>query len=193
VLSAASVRRDLVLLPNLVSLGRMALALLAVGLFVLGWRWSGLLIGIGAGLGDYLDGWLARRRGEVTELGALLDVLADMLVQLLGFCLAVYSGVWPLALLLAWGIRDLAVTVLRVNAARQGFLVSSTLLAKVAVNVIYYAFVVMAVDVIQPFARPSLAAGVHWLGLCGAMTGVLLQWVSAVGYLRSYRRHTIAP
>jgi phosphatidylglycerophosphate synthase len=192
VLSAASLRRDLPLLPNLVSLGRIVLVILAVVLFVRGWRWSGLLIGIAAGLSDHLDGWLARRRGEVTELGALLDVLADMLFQLLGFSLAVYAGAWPLALLLAWGVRDLAVTGLRVSAARQGVLIPSTPLAKVAVNFNYYAFVVMAVDVIRPFARPSLAAGVHWLGLSGAVTGVALQWISAVGYLRSYRRHTIA-
>src|SRR5262249_59036945 len=40
----------------------------------------GLLIFLTAVTTDFLDGWLARRRGEITTLGTLLDPIADKLV-----------------------------------------------------------------------------------------------------------------
>ena len=48
----------------------------------------GILFGIG--LSDLLDGWLARRWGLETELGATLDALADKLAQVA--CLAFFIG-----------------------------------------------------------------------------------------------------
>ncbi len=181
-------RRDLTRLPNLVSLGRIALIVLGGSLFVAGFHLTGLAIGIPAGLSDHLDGWLARRRGEVTELGSLLDILADLLFQLIAFGIGVAFGVWPLHLLLAWGFRDLTVTVTRASAAQQGFSLPSSTLGKVAINFNYYAFVVMGLDIARPFASPGVTEGLHLLGLAAAHVGVALQWVAGAGYLRSYVR-----
>src|SRR5690606_11564427 len=44
------------------------------------------LLWLVTGLTDVLDGWVARKRGEITELGKILDPVADKLV--LGFSLA---------------------------------------------------------------------------------------------------------
>jgi len=186
--STAAFRRDLVRLPNLVSLGRIGLIAVAAAVFLSGWRLTGLALGVPAGLSDHLDGWLARRRGEVTELGALLDVLADLLFQLLCFALAVHEGVWPTYLLVAWGFRDLTVTVLRASAAQQGFAIPSSRFAKVAINFNYYSFVVLGLDVARPFASPTVTLAVHWLGLAGAHAGVTLQWISGAIYLVRYAR-----
>jgi cardiolipin synthase len=81
-------------LPNLVSMAR----LLGVPLFlwlVLGPRWDLAALGIllVAGITDWLDGYLARRLGQQSRLGELLDPVADRL-----YILAVVVG-------LAW--RDI--------------------------------------------------------------------------------------
>ena len=178
--------RDLGRPPNLVSLGRVALIAVAAVVFLSGWRLTGLALGIPAGLSDYLDGWLARRRGEVTELGSLLDVLADLLYQLVCFSIAVHEGVWPMYLMVAWGFRDLTVTVLRASAAQQGFAIPSSGLAKVAINFNYYSFIVMGLDVARLFSSSAMTLGLHWLGLAGAHAGVALQWIAGGVYLARY-------
>jgi cardiolipin synthase len=180
--------RDLGRLPNLVSLCRIAVIVVAAVIFLSGWRLTGLALGIPAGLSDYLDGWLARRRGEVTELGSLLDVLADLLYQLVCFSLGVHEGVWPTYLLVAWGFRDLTVTVLRASAAQQGFAIPSSHLAKVAINFNYYSFILMGLDVARPFSSSAVTLGIHWLGLAGVHAGIAMQWIAGGVYLARYAR-----
>ena len=45
---------------------------------------------------DWIDGWVARRTRQVTELGKLLDPLADRLAILAGLVAVVVRGVFPL-------------------------------------------------------------------------------------------------
>ena len=57
-------------------------------------RWAALAILLGSLASDLLDGWLARRRGQVSALGAFLDPLADkLLFTALYICLAL--PIWP--------------------------------------------------------------------------------------------------
>jgi cardiolipin synthase len=175
-------------LPNLISVARIVLIVCACILFFAGWRLGCVLLGIPAGLSDHLDGWLARRRNECTELGAQLDTLADLLYQLICFCIATYSGVWPTYLLVVWGVRDIGVTVLRASSAQQGFSLPSSLLAKVAINFNYYAFLVMGLDAAQIFSSPQLSSALHWFGLWAIHVGLALQWISGAQYLNSYAR-----
>ncbi len=187
---------DLRRLPNLVSLARVAGIVVAAGFYLAGEIVWAFAIAVPAALTDYVDGWLARRRGEVTPLGAVLDLMADMLYTL--FCLGagVHSGLWPLYLLFAWGVRDLTVVGLRLSAAQQGFAIPSSLLGKVAGNVNYYAMLVLGLDLIRPFASAQLTAGVHVLGLLGIHVGIGLQWVAGWRYLREYAvryRSPLAP
>ena len=183
---AAAFWRDAALLPNVVSLLRIAMIAAAGIVYMLGYRMTGLYLGIPAGLSDYLDGYLARSRNQCTELGALLDLLADLFFQLVCISLAVFTGVWPLYLLIAWGFRDLTVTVLRASAAQQGFAIRSTFLAKLATNFNSYAFVLMVLDAVRPIHQAQVITVVHWLGLFGIHAGLLMQYISGVMYLRSY-------
>jgi cardiolipin synthase (CMP-forming) len=183
----AAFRRDLLKAPNLVSVARVVLIAIAAGLVVAGQPIAALIVGIPAGLSDYLDGYLARRLAQVTEMGALLDVLADVLFALVCFTVSIVFGVWPVYLLLIWGFRDLTVMALRASAAQQGFSIRSSFLGKVASNFNSYAFLLMGLDVARIFSG-ALAEGVHWLGLFGIHAGLLLQWITAAGYLRGYVR-----
>lgn len=86
----------------------------------------GLAIFLTAVATDFFDGWVARRRGEVTTFGALLDPIADKLL----ICGAFISLV-ELALAPAWMVvvvvgREFAVSGLRAIAAGQGIVIPAS-------------------------------------------------------------------
>jgi CDP-diacylglycerol--glycerol-3-phosphate 3-phosphatidyltransferase len=91
-------------LPNAITAGRIAVTpLIAVLPFVAAWEWRlvAFVLYVVAAATDYLDGKLARDRGQVTDLGRLLDPLADKLL-LLGTFVPMYllqGGGGPLSFL----------------------------------------------------------------------------------------------
>ena len=104
---------------NAVTIGRIALvpvfalALLADGADSVGWRLVATAIFVVAALTDRVDGYLARRHNLVTELGALLDPIADKL--LIGTALVLLSALgelpwWITVVVLA---RELGITAMR--------------------------------------------------------------------------------
>ena len=67
-------------LPNVLTLSRIALIPVFVGVYYLEWRYSHMLaagIFAFAAITDWVDGYLARRMGLVTPFGAFLDPVAD--------------------------------------------------------------------------------------------------------------------
>ena len=81
-------------------------------------------------LTDYLDGFLARRRNEVTRLGILLDPLADKLLTAAAFLSLVEMGIVPAWVVMIILARELAVTGLRNLAAGRGVLIHASSLGK---------------------------------------------------------------
>ncbi len=67
--------RDAVRIPGMISFVRVVLA--AIVPFVVERAGVAVAVLAGAGLSDILDGWVARRRGEETAMGAVLDGVAD--------------------------------------------------------------------------------------------------------------------
>src|SRR5262249_7217353 len=59
----------------------------------LSWQMIGVTVFLLASFTDYLDGWLARRRNQVTTLGILLDPIADKLLTSAAFISLVQIGV----------------------------------------------------------------------------------------------------
>jgi cardiolipin synthase len=72
--------RDLVRVPGLLSLSRVPLA--AAFPFALRRPQAAFAILVAAGLSDIVDGWYARRSGQVTPTGAAIDPLTDKLFVL---------------------------------------------------------------------------------------------------------------
>lgn len=71
-----------------------------------------------AALTDLFDGKIARKRGEVTDLGKLLDPIADKLLYSCGLLLVVADGTIPAP----YGVIALAIVLFRdilINAVRQ--------------------------------------------------------------------------
>ena len=71
-------------------------------------------------LTDYLDGYFARRRNQVTRLGILLDPLADKLLTAAAFLSLVEMGLAPAWMVMIILGRELAVTGLRNLALAAG-------------------------------------------------------------------------
>jgi phosphatidylglycerophosphate synthase len=173
---------DLLRPPHLLSLARIVLVCATGGALLAGRPLVALALGVPAGVSDYLDGWLARRRGEATALGAILDSLADSVFLLVLLAVAQELEVWPFYLLLVWGLRDLGVLALRASAAGQGFAIPSSLTGKIGFNLSGWSFLFMTLDLAWP--HPAL----RWIGLGAIHAGLALAWVAAAGYLRAYVR-----
>src|ERR1700674_4907747 len=70
-------------LPNLLTLSRIvAIPLVAILLYFDGaaWRWVALILYAAACITDFFDGYLARTRRQVSDLGRFLDPIADKLL-----------------------------------------------------------------------------------------------------------------
>lgn len=109
--------------PNHITVARMlgSLLMLTLGLMPIHLGWA-VLVGVFTGFSDNLDGAMARRRGQVSELGALLDPTADKLLGLSLFILSWYRDLvdWRmLVLLLCLDLHALALPLLIMKERRQ--------------------------------------------------------------------------
>lgn len=66
-----------VTLPNLISLARLLLVPAIIWMITAGWNATAFAIFVVAGIGDAVDGFIARHFNQRSELGAYLDPLAD--------------------------------------------------------------------------------------------------------------------
>jgi cardiolipin synthase len=109
-----------VTLPNLLSFLRILLIPLFVFLIVhRPTTTTGVLVFAAVSATDWVDGWVARRTGQVSELGKILDPTADRLAIAAGLIALVVRGAFPLWAALLILIRD-AVVLLAGVAALAG-------------------------------------------------------------------------
>jgi len=83
-----------------------------------------------AAVTDFLDGYLARRRSQITTLGILLDPIADKLLTCSAFISLVELGLVPAWMVVIIVGREFAVSGLRAVASAQGFVLQASELGK---------------------------------------------------------------
>ncbi len=88
-----------------------------------------------ASLTDKLDGHLARKNKQVTDLGAFLDPLADKMLINLTFLALVMLNLVPLWMFAVILIRDFAVDGLRMVSAGKGVTIPANIYGKVKTTV----------------------------------------------------------
>jgi cardiolipin synthase len=87
--------RDLFNVPNTISLIRLALIPVFVWMVVeANYGWAGVLLGV-IGATDWIDGFLARKLNQVTEIGKFLDPLADRLAVAVALIAGLMTDVIP--------------------------------------------------------------------------------------------------
>lgn len=95
-------------LPNALTLSRIVAAPLAVGLHAGGFVAAAYATLIYAFLTDFFDGWLARKWGQVTPLGSLLDPVADKVIVVVCYAYLWERGLAPWWLVVLLYARNLA-------------------------------------------------------------------------------------
>jgi cardiolipin synthase len=184
--------------PNLLTYARIAAvpavvacmywqAILQGGIWL---RWVALAIFIAAGVTDFLDGYFARKWGEQSTFGRMLDPIADkLLVASCLFMLAADDTIrgWSLWAAIVILCREILVSGLREYLAELNVRVQVTQLAKwkTTLQLVAIGFLLVgdAGDAIVPVVTP---------------TGLTLLWLSALltlytgwDYFRAGMRHLI--
>ncbi|MFZ0493474.1 MAG: CDP-alcohol phosphatidyltransferase family protein [Acidimicrobiia bacterium] len=164
-------------IPNLVS----SIRLVGVGVFAwfvfargeyaaAGW----LLLVIG--WTDWIDGYLARRLDQVSELGKILDPVADRLAIATAVIGGMVVGVIPLLLGLGITAREVAVGIGTIVVASKGGRIEVRWLGKLATFILYGA--IPAFYVAQGDFIPTVFLVIAWvLGVVGL---VLYWWVAGL-------------
>jgi len=148
--------------------------------FVLEKEWVALPIFLAAAFTDLLDGYLARKRGQVSTLGTLLDPIADKLLISAALISLVELGLAPAWMVVVIVGREFAVSGLRSIAAAEGYAIGASEMGKTKM-------------VMQVVAVSLLLAGgpLPWVLPVGQIaTGLVMVFalVSAVDYFREFWR-----
>jgi CDP-diacylglycerol--glycerol-3-phosphate 3-phosphatidyltransferase len=92
-------------------------------------RWAAVLFTIDS-VNGFLDGWLARKDGLVTNFGALMEPLMEKVVTCLAFVILAVAVVIPAWVGCAVWPREFLITGLRILAATHGVALSADRLGK---------------------------------------------------------------
>ena len=163
-------------LPNLLTLSRIAVIPILILLLFLGapiYRYIACVLFIGACITDYLDGYLARHRAEVSPLGRFLDPIADkLLVAAVLMMLVAIGGVSGLVILPALVIlcREILVSGLREYLAEIRVPMPVSKLAKWKTTIQMVALGVLVVGEAGPSVLPVQTIGEVGLWLAAALT-----------------------
>ena len=171
-------------LANMLTVLRIALvpffawALLADG----GHSTSGRLIATAifavAAATDRMDGWLARRSNQITDVGKLLDPIADKLLIGTALVLLSWLGDLPWWVTVVILVREIGITVLRFSLLRYVVLPASrggklkTVLQSVAIGLY-----LLPLDVLPDW--------ITWLAIAFMAAAVVVTVVTGVEYVRA--------
>jgi cardiolipin synthase (CMP-forming) len=96
-------------IPNLITLGRILLVPVVVWAIAQGLMWLAFLLFVAAGVSDAVDGFLAKRFGMTTVLGAYLDPLADKALIVSIYVTLGINGLIPRWLVILVVSRDIMI------------------------------------------------------------------------------------
>jgi len=136
---------------------------------------------LAAAVTDLLDGYVARKRGQITTLGIMLDPIADKLLISAALISLVERNLIPAWMVVIIVGREFAVSGLRAIAYAEGFALQASELGKTKM-----VFQVVAVTVVMLERRYPV---VHPLGEVMLWVVVVFALASAVQYFWSFWRN----
>ena len=188
-------------LPNLITLSRIPTMFLIIGLMYCEWRGAASLafwIFIATAVGDWLDGYLARRQNLVSNFGKFMDALTDKILVIglmVAFVERFNSGLF-LTMVLLTLCREFLVSGMRMVAATKGVVVAAerggkakTLMQLVAVG--FLLFVPMLEIDLAPFIDAPVTEYADILNKIGYvlfMIATVLTVTSGISYMRKYQQ-----
>jgi CDP-diacylglycerol--glycerol-3-phosphate 3-phosphatidyltransferase len=181
---ASTIGRDIRTVPNIITLSRIFLIVLGAITFFYISHAAGIVLAIVAGVTDYLDGYIARRTGQVTRLGEILDQFCDLCYESFLIIIATVHGFFPPLFICAYLFREFWVSSVRRFMAAARMNIPSSFAGKLKSNFIMWSFLPTYVSVagILPQAEPF----VTYVAFGGMSVGLLASYVSAWGYTRAF-------
>lgn len=136
---------------------------------------TALMIFIIAALTDWLDGFLARKYGEVTDHGIFLDPLADKVLTtsaFVAFYMLNLMDMWMLAIIV---VRDFGTTAMRSIADDKGMTMQTSYIAKVKtfLQMVVIIVAILCVVLISSFPNTDLGAYAMFFTAYGGITAGL--------------------
>ena len=127
-MSVRTLRQEAFNLPNTITMVRMAMIPVILWFTYYESRRASFIAALlfaVTGATDFLDGWVARRRGLVTVIGKFLDPLADKLVVMAALVMLVHLGrvaAWVVIVVMG---REFIVSGLRTIAMSEGIVIAA--------------------------------------------------------------------
>ena len=184
--------------PNLITLSRIILIPLLVGLYYLPEGWidghsrnlAATLVFIFAGVTDWLDGYLARRLNQMSAFGAFLDPVADKLIVVGALVVLLFlNRVDMLVALIIIG-REIAISALREWMAKVG---QAKSVAVAFVGKLKTVSQMVAIPLLLYHERLFGLVDCQWLGTILINVAAVLTVVSMLYYLRKALPHARLP
>ncbi len=175
--------------PNAISAARLLMVPVFAVLLARRQDVAALVVLAVSGASDWLDGVLARRLGQVSKLGRLLDPAADRLFIVVTIVALAWRDVVPWWLVVALVARDVALGVVQLVVMRAGWAPLPVHLAgKTGTLMLLYAFPLLLLAQLTAGAPAAVPVVLTALGWATALWGVALYWTSGVFYLVQARR-----
>jgi CDP-diacylglycerol--glycerol-3-phosphate 3-phosphatidyltransferase len=181
-------------LPNSITLSRIVMIPLLLWMLSPRFPWQGAsgaqellasILFILASITDGVDGYLARKRGQITTMGILLDPLADKIMVTAAFiALVAYNPsvvkVWIAVVIIG---REFLISGLRSIAASEGFTIQASDLGKLK-TVIQIVAVVSAILAHQWYEWNfwGFIVPVKWTAVTAIYFATLVSIISAIDY-----------
>jgi cardiolipin synthase len=173
----------LLTVPNVLSALRLGLVPVFIWLFLTGREKTAVLLyGVGAST-DWLDGYIARRTNQITELGKLLDPLADRIYIAALVVVLTISDILPLWLAAGVLGRDaLLLALFPFVDRRSATRIRVNLIGKTATACLLTGLTFLAVS------ETTLTWGsARDIGFTLMVAGLALYWISGIMYARAAR------
>lgn len=162
-------------LPNTLTVMRFILIPVYIGVFWNGNTKLAFLVLLVAGATDILDGYIARSRGLVTELGSMLDPLADKLMLITVILSFLISGMIPWLAAVAFFVRDAGMIAGSLYFHMKGMkTVPANAMGKITTVMLYVAILFIVFD--WAYAIPYL-----WFV-------ILFSFITSVLYIFKFRK-----
>lgn len=183
--------KELFNVPNTMSVFRvLAAPVLALFWMGLDWRIAGLALGIVVGITDQLDGYVARKLNQTTELGGMIDQLGDLVFESTCLIIGVIDGHLWTGWLILYLFREFTVTVVRSYMLANGGALPSLMLGKIKSSCLQWAFAIFFLGgiLMDPVKLPER------YNLVGVSPGQLMIWMSTmwivagivIGFITAY-------
>lgn len=127
-------------IPNMITIFRMLLVPAFAFLFLSDMQVQAILVFALAGITDVLDGWVARKFNMESDIGKLLDPLADKMMALCVVGVLVYAGYLPHCIIIAFAAKEIFMIAGSYVLYKKKVVVKSNVFGKSA-TVFFYAAV----------------------------------------------------